>query len=223
MKAKIEELFNFEVVIENDVNCFAQYHNDRGIGKDMSNFVCVTVGEGIGSGIIVNSELYKGYFGGAGEFGHQILHPEGKQCYCGQKGCLEMYVKEEVLVEQVNDINSLALSYNELFNNSSENHQAIITASQTTLKELSYGLINLIMHLNPQEIIVGVKPEYNFFDIQGTLEEFVSENWFNKKGHMNTQIRVSELMEDKFILGVASMVVEEIMKNPMFIGFKGLV
>ncbi len=79
------------------------------------------------------------------------------------------------------------------------------------------------MHLNPQEIIVGVKPEYNFFDIQGTLEEFVSENWFNKKGHMNTQIRVSELMEDKFILGVASMVVEEIMKNPMFIGFKGLV
>ena len=223
VKAKIEELFNFEVVIENDVNCFAQYHNDRGIGKDMSNFVCVTVGEGIGSGIIVNSELYKGYFGGAGEFGHQILHPEGKQCYCGQKGCLEMYVKEEVLVEQVNDINSLALSYNELFNNSSENHQAIITASQTTLKELSYGLINLIMHLNPQEIIVGVKPEYNFFDIQGTLEEFVSENWFNKKGHMNTQIRVSELMEDKFILGVASMVVEEIMKNPMFIGFKGLV
>lgn len=223
IKEKIENIFNIEVVIENDVNCFTQYHNDRGLGKNMSNFVCVTVGEGIGSGIIIDSQLYKGFFGGAGEFGHQILHPEGKQCYCGQKGCLEMYTKDEVLVDDINNQLNKVLTYEQIFIKEEVDKNIIEKASSKTLKSLSYGLVNLIMQLNPQEIIVGVKPEYNCFDIQGVLESYVSDNWFNKMGHMNTLIRVSELTEDKFILGLASMVVEEILKNPVFTGFKAII
>ncbi len=222
IKSKIEAVFNLEVVIENDVNCFTQYHNDRGIGREMSNFLCVTVGEGIGSGIIINSELYRGFFGGAGEFGHQILHPEGKQCYCGQKGCLEMYSKDDILVEEINKVLSTEYNYGDIFIEGKVKKSVIEKASSKTLKELCYGIINLVMQLNPQEIIVGVKPEYNCFDIQSQLESYVSENWFNKKGHMNTKIRVSELLEERFILGVASMVVEEVLKNPVFTGFKAL-
>ncbi len=223
VKSKIESIFNIDVVIENDVNCFTQYHNDRGLGKDMSNFICVTVGEGIGSGIIINSELYRGYFGGAGEFGHQILHPEGRQCYCGQKGCLEMYTRDDILVTLINEELDTKYSYEEIFDKKLVPVETVVKCSSRTLKELSYGIINLIMQLNPQEIIIGVKPEYNCFDIQSLLEQFVSENWFNSKGHMNTKVRVSELIEERFILGVASMVVEEILKNPVFTGFKAIV
>lgn len=222
IKERIEKRFNVDVVVENDVNCFTQYHNDKGLGKDLSNFICITVGEGIGSGIIINEELYRGYFGGAGEFGHQIIHPEGKNCYCGQKGCLEMYSSEDALIKEIDELTGQSYSYEDIFVKNKISEDVVLQALNKTFKHLSYGIINLIMQLNPQEIILGLKSELYQYDILSIINKYVEENWFNIRGHINTSVRISELTDDRFILGVASMVVEEIMKNPVFIGYKSL-
>jgi N-acetylglucosamine repressor len=86
------------VFVEHDVNCATIAEQWYGAGKHLNTFLLVTVGEGTGSGIIINKKLYKGSFGGAGEIGHTIFEKDGTPCYCGQKGCLEMYTNERFLL-----------------------------------------------------------------------------------------------------------------------------
>lgn len=80
-----------DVVVENDVNLTALGELYYGAGKGVENLVCISVGTGIGGGIIVNGGLYTGGYGFTAEVGHLIVEPEGIECNCGQTGCLEQY------------------------------------------------------------------------------------------------------------------------------------
>ena len=88
----IKKYFSLPVVITNDANAVAIGEFQFGAAKGMKNFVVVTLGTGVGSGIFVNGELYYGNDGFAGELGHTIYDPNGRDCGCGRKGCLETYV-----------------------------------------------------------------------------------------------------------------------------------
>ena len=79
------------VVVSNDANAAAYGELVYGGAKDMKHFIMFTLGTGVGSGVVVDGKLVLGKTGGAGELGHAILIPEGRQCGCGNKGCLETY------------------------------------------------------------------------------------------------------------------------------------
>jgi predicted NBD/HSP70 family sugar kinase len=222
LKGYLESNLKLDTYIENDVNCFSQYHKENGLGKDLSDFICVTVGEGIGSGIILNNQLFRGYFGGAGEFGHQIIQPEGKQCYCGQKGCLEMYSSEDAMLLEIKNITDKEYTYEDVFVNNLVSEDIVKSALEKTLKYLSYGIVNLIMQLNPQEIIIGFKEGLYEYDVKNILNSYINQNWFHNLENVDTKVEYSTLKNNGFILGVASMVVEEVIKNPVFTGYKSL-
>lgn len=78
-------------VVTNDANAAALGEQLFGVAKDMKNFVVITLGTGLGSGIVVDGKLVVGHDGFAGEFGHVIAKQEGRQCGCGKRGCLETY------------------------------------------------------------------------------------------------------------------------------------
>lgn len=86
------------VLVDNDVNTLAVAERLYGRGRDVENFVTVTVGLGVGLGIVVGGDLYRGARGGAGEFGHVPIVPDGPQCECGMRGCLEALVGDPALV-----------------------------------------------------------------------------------------------------------------------------
>ena len=88
----IKKHFSLPAAITNDANAVAIGEFQYGAAKGMKNFVVVTLGTGVGSGIFVNGELYYGKDGFAGELGHTIYDPDGRDCGCGRKGCLETYV-----------------------------------------------------------------------------------------------------------------------------------
>ncbi|WP_149202101.1 ROK family transcriptional regulator [Actinotalea subterranea] len=88
------------VLVENDVNTLAVAEALYGAGREHSTYVVVTIGRGIGCGIIVDGSVFRGASGGAGEIGHIPVDPDGPLCRCGSRGCLEALVGEAALVRQ---------------------------------------------------------------------------------------------------------------------------
>ena len=87
----MEERLHLPAVITNDANAAAYGEMVYGGAKGMKNFIMFTLGTGVGSGIIVDGKLLYGHDGFAGELGHTIIFPDGRDCKCGRKGCLEQY------------------------------------------------------------------------------------------------------------------------------------
>ncbi len=85
------------VVVENDANAAAWAEWRFGAGRGESHLVCVTLGTGIGGGIVLDGVPQRGRFGMAGEFGHMVVVPDGRRCECGNRGCLEQYASGNVL------------------------------------------------------------------------------------------------------------------------------
>ncbi len=98
----LEERIGVSVRIANDANCAALGESTTGVGRKAKNIVMITLGTGVGGGIIIKNKLYEGK-GSAGEIGHIIIEHGGKQCDCGQRGCLEKYASASALVNLAED------------------------------------------------------------------------------------------------------------------------
>src|SRR5205085_10708837 len=86
------------VYVDNDVNTLAVSERLHGRGREVEHFVTVTIGRGVGLGIVAGGDIYRGYAGGAGEFGHTTVLADGPACSCGKRGCLEAVVADPALV-----------------------------------------------------------------------------------------------------------------------------
>lgn len=96
--AHLQEKFGLPVYVDNDVNTLAVSERLYGRGRDSENFVTVTLGRGIGLGIIAGGDIYRGAGGGAGEFGHMVVSDSAALCTCGKRGCLEAIAADPALV-----------------------------------------------------------------------------------------------------------------------------
>jgi glucokinase len=101
---ELERRIAFPVQVVNRANAAALGEKWYGSGKNISNLVYVYLGEGIGSGIILDNKLYKGTTGSAGELGHTVVLPNGPLCRCGNFGCLESLVSESILLAKAKEI-----------------------------------------------------------------------------------------------------------------------
>ncbi|MBR5167381.1 MAG: ROK family protein [Salinivirgaceae bacterium] len=102
--AMFKKLFGKPVFLTNDANAAAIGEMVYGAAKGMKNFIEITLGTGLGSGIVVNGQLLYGHDGFAGEVGHIIVKPDGRDCGCGRKGCLETYVSATGVVRTATEL-----------------------------------------------------------------------------------------------------------------------
>jgi glucokinase len=103
VKKQVEELIGRTVVVENDANAAAWAEAKLGAARDQQHVMLITVGTGIGAGIILDSRLYRGRWGSAGEPGHYRVVPDGRLCGCGNRGCWEQYASGNALVAEARD------------------------------------------------------------------------------------------------------------------------
>lgn len=96
----VADMVRFPVFVQNDVNITALGEYLHGAGKGYDNMVCLSIGTGIGGGLIVDGRMYAGDFGLAGEIGHIIADHDGELCSCGQHGCLEQYASAKGIVSR---------------------------------------------------------------------------------------------------------------------------
>ncbi len=156
--------------IDNDANCAALGELWQGSGKITSNFCLLTLGTGIGGGIVLDKKLLRGADGMAAEIGHLIVEPEGKPCGCGGRGCLEKYVSAHSAVEQALEQFDSAVAGNLcraansmkdkvtsklLFDLATEGDPFCASLFQTMGKYLGIGFADLVHIFNIERIIIG--------------------------------------------------------------------
>ena len=98
--ANLASRIDLPLIVDNDANAAAWAEYRFGAGRDASVMVCITLGTGIGGGLVINGELFRGTYGMAGEWGHMISVPGGHWCACGNRGCWEQYASGNALVRE---------------------------------------------------------------------------------------------------------------------------
>jgi len=104
LREAVTQLLGVPVVVENDANAAAWAEYRFGAGQGEERLVCVTLGTGIGGGIVIDGAVQRGRWGMAGEFGHMIVVPDGRRCECGNRGCLEQYASGNVLGREAREL-----------------------------------------------------------------------------------------------------------------------
>jgi glucokinase len=146
--------FGLPVAFDNDVRCHAIGELHFGAGKGMKNFLLVTIGTGIGSGIVINGELYRGPAGLAGEIGHMMLEPGGPPCGCGKQGCFEALASGRNIGRRASEA-GVAGSARELFAKGAAGDQRALALIDRVAYDLGRGISIYVNLMNPQRVIVG--------------------------------------------------------------------
>ncbi|WP_211296359.1 ROK family transcriptional regulator [Paenibacillus donghaensis] len=153
LRALLEAEFAVPVTIDNEANAGALGELNFGAARDVRHLLYVSAGSGIGSGIIIEGELYKGARGYAGETGHMSIEAEGKPCSCGSQGCWELYASEKTY-----DTPALPLPARttpELVAHAAAGEPNTLSHFNTMGEYLGIGVTNLINSFNPQLIVIG--------------------------------------------------------------------
>ena len=141
----LEDKYNLPIVLENDVNCVALGEKWVGAGKDLSNFICLTIGTGIGGGIILNNQLFRGENFVAGEFGHILI----------KKGEFEQFASTTALIRLVKERTGKTLNGKEIFDLEKKEIVEYQEVISEWIENLSDGLSSIIYCFNPANMILG--------------------------------------------------------------------
>ena len=141
----LEEKYNLPIVLENDVNCVALGEKWIGAGKDLSNFICLTIGTGIGGGIILNNQLFRGENFVAGEFGHILI----------KKGEFEQFASTTALIRLVKERTEKTLNGKEIFDLEKKEIVEYQEVISEWIENLTDGLSSIVYCFNPANMILG--------------------------------------------------------------------
>jgi glucokinase len=163
IKKKIE----VPVIITNDANAAAMGEMIFGGAKKMKDFIVLTLGTGLGSGIVINGEVVYGHTGFAGELGHTIVVPDGRDCGCGRQGCYETYASASGLVRTVlymlsemreesilRDIPPSELTSKKIAGAAAKKDPIALEALDFTAEKLAFGIINAICFSSPEAVFL---------------------------------------------------------------------
>lgn len=162
-----EQRFALPVTLDNDAraSALAEIWHGRGREAGSMHLVFVTVNEGVGTGIVVNGQLFRGSSEGAGEFGHLSLNHNGPVCNCGNRGCWELYSSDRATINRflesqrkagaVNGKRDSAHTMRDIVKLARNGDRAARASLTETAKYMALGIANIINSLNPEMVVVG--------------------------------------------------------------------
>ena len=208
----MSDSLNAHCKLTNDAKAAALGEQQFGAAKGMKDFLVITLGTGLGSGIIANGSLVYGHDGFAGELGHVIVVPGGRLCGCGRHGCLETYVSATGLVRTYRELNpeaSLEMDARAVAELAQAGDAIAIEAYRQTGEMLGFSLANSVAYTSPEAIFLfGGLIRAGEILFKPTREAFEKNLLNNYKGHIH--IHPSALHEsDAAVLGAASIIWNE--------------
>jgi glucokinase len=182
-KSALEDTFRIPVLLENDANAAAVGELWLGAARGARNVICITLGTGVGAGIILDGKLWRGTFGTAGELGHTTFDAfNGPECKCGNRGCLEMYASATAIVRMARELLSRnidttlrdeCLTATKIYEAGIRGDSLAIEIFKTMGAYLGVGIANLINILGPEVIVIGGGVANGWTLFEGAMREQV--------------------------------------------------
>lgn len=223
VKKTFEEEFSLPIVVENDANTYAYGEKWVGTGKDIDNFALLTLGTGVGGGIIYKGELFEG----TAEIGHMVIEPQGRLCTCGSFGCLESYTSGRAIIDRT--ISSLEKGTKSILKECCDGNFYKITPvhvykaafegdnlSREVFREvgqyLGIGIANVVNIFGPDAVILGggLIGAWDLF-IEELKKEFSKRAFKSLSAHL--EILKTTLKEDGGSIGAAGLVFKAAMQS----------
>jgi N-acetylglucosamine repressor len=208
LAAPLQRRLRLPVWIDNDVNTLAIAEKWAGDGISARDFLTLSVGRGIGLGLVIDRSVYRGAVGGAGEFGHIIIDPAGPECECGRSGCLEALVGERALLRQAGALLAREISREELIALAAAGDPAVLPVLTDASRLLGLAVANVVTLLNPELLIIcgeGTQLGAPFLD---AVVASVRDLAFAGLGKQ-IEVKVQQWGDDAWAVGAATLVLRE--------------
>lgn len=222
LRELIQDRFKIKTLIENDANTVTLAQQWFGEGRGVDNFIVVTVEHGVGMGIVVNGQLYRGLNGIGAELGHMVILPGGAQCRCGKRGCIEAYVADYRILQSAIEAGKAgkwecpdysSLTIEEVTGIARKGEPALRKIFKKGGEILGLGISGLVQIFNPEKVIIageGVRAgDLLFKAMHKTIEKHTTPEMYE-----TLQIVIQKWQDTDWARGAASMALQELYKSP---------
>lgn len=203
--------------VENDANAAAYGEYIAGAAKGANDAVCITLGTGVGGGIIINGKIYSGFNFAGAEIGHTVINVDGPQCTCGRKGCFEVYSSATGLIRMTNEAieknpasglkaeadENGKVSARTAFNAMRKGDAVAKQVVDDYIKYLACGIANTINIFQPDILCIGGGVCNEGDPLLLPLKELVAKEVYTRNSEKNTEIVIAQLGNDAGIIGAA--------------------
>jgi predicted NBD/HSP70 family sugar kinase len=210
LKSDLEKQIDINVYLENNANLSA-FAERVFVNHETDNLLAATLYSGIGLGMMMNNEFFRGHDGFAGEIGHMIVVPNGIQCNCGNKGCWERYASENVIFKTLSEKRNIKpITYDHIQQWLDEGDEEVIQMMEQFIYYLSIGLNNMINMYNPDVLVLDselLRMYPNSLDkIRGNLNSSIS--------HYRA-LQISSIGRNSAVLGACALAIKHFLGVPM--------
>ena len=213
--AEMGKYFDMPIFAENDANA-AAYGEYTVCAHKTDSFVFITLGTGVGGGVIINDKIYRGFNGAGAEIGHMTLKMDGEQCTCGRKGCFEAYASVTALraltMKKMKEdpsslMNDWARSHGHVsgrtaFECAAAGDRTAIETRDVYLRRVAEGIVSVVNVFQPEILVIGGGISREGDVLLKPVKEYVEKYDFNKF-MPKTEIRIAKLFNDAGIVGAA--------------------
>lgn len=218
MRAEMQKYIDLPMYLDNDANVAGLAESVAGAAKGSRHSVTITLGTGVGGGVVIDGKVYSGFNDAAAELGHMVVVVDGEQCTCGRKGCWESYASATALIQQTKEaaqknpdslINQLIggdlskIDAKVAFDAAKQGDETGKKVVDQYIKYIAEGLTNVINIFQPEIVAIGggVCKEGEY--LLKPLRQLVREGVYSVEDVPQTQIKVAEMGNDAGIVGAA--------------------
>jgi glucokinase-like ROK family protein len=227
LRLMLSQRFHMPIYVENEANLGALGEYYFGVGRNVENIIYLSSGVGLGGGLIINGQLFKGGRGFAGEIGHIQRDPQGELCGCGRLGCWETQVGPRAVLQRLkrsieaDSKSSLAsntkddlehLTFNQIVDHALKGDQLCRSAMEKVGENLGSGIADLANIFNPDMVIIGGAFSYGRGIILPVLEKIIATETLPAVRE-NLRVIVSEQGADACVLGAIAVVLDDILRE----------
>ncbi len=218
MGEMLKERFKCDVFLENDASAAAYGEFIAGAGVGTQNFVAITLGTGVGSGIIIDGKLFAGHNFSGGELGHTVIVYNGLPCTCGRKGCWEAYASATGLINLTKKVmekddktvmwklcgnNIKNVNGRTAYDGMRANDKTAIKVVEEYTNYVACGIINTINTFQPEVLCIGGGISKEGDNLTVPITKIVEKERFDKNIEKQTKIKIAKLGNDAGIIGAA--------------------
>jgi predicted NBD/HSP70 family sugar kinase len=215
VKKFFEQRIKLPVYPENNALARTLEEQFYGLGKDFENFVCLVVDNGVGGGVVINNKLLRGSDGFGGEPGHTTVDIHGERCYCGNIGCLELYVDPKKYIREARRAGYPSIkSWDEIAGRANKGEEFFKKMVQTMADFIGCGCVNLVNQFEPETVILIGELNRNEELLIKLIQDHVDKHAINRNVR-HIRIMASKLASNQGVLAAAVVPFNSYLSSPV--------